>query len=377
MILANAKIVTDDFRLKQLDIEIKEDKIVKIGENLDGDEKIDLSGKYILPGFIDVHIHGAVGERLSGNGNPDMQKILNYEATQGVTGVAISLCVESYENILKQLELAAETAMKTKSTKILGINAEGPFISIKYKGAMYEEFIIKPDVKKIDEMIEHSKELLKIIAIAPEWENSSDFIRYAVEKGITISIGHTNATYEETMSAIEAGATHAVHTFNAMRPFNHRDPGVLGAVLTSEKVYCEAICDYIHLHPVTVDMIYKLKGEDRMIMVSDSVNAAGLDVKEFEINGRKCTVEHGVIRLPDGTICGSSMTLLNGVQHLIERGIPIEKVAKMASYNPAKSIKKETEVGSIAVGKYADLVVLDGEYNVSNTFINGVCVYEK
>ena len=224
-------------------------------------------------------------------------------------------------------------------------------------------------------MIKRGKGLLKIVAVAPELENAVEFTKYAVENGIAVSIGHTNATYEETMEVINTGATHAVHTFNAMRPFNHRDPGVLGAVLTDDRVNCEAICDFIHLNPVTIDMIYRLKGADRMIMVSDSVKAAGTDSDEMIVQGRKCIVKDGAIKLPDGTICGSAMTLLNGVQHLMKRGIPAADVAKMAAYNPAKSIKMENEVGSIAVGKYADLVVMDNEYNIDSTFINGVCVY--
>ncbi len=376
MILANGTIVTDDFNLKRCDIEISGERIVRIGENFDGDEKIDMNGKYILPGFIDVHMHGACGVIVSDE-NPDIQKVLNFEATQGVTGIAFSLAVCKFENMLKQIDIGVAESSKSKATKILAINAEGPFLSKKYRGAIEEEYILTPNIEKLDEMIEHGKGLLKIVAVAPEEENAIEFIRYAVKNGITVSVGHTNATYEQTMEAINAGATHTVHTFNAMRPFSHRDPGVLGAVLTDSRVNCEAICDYIHLNPVTIDMIYKLKGSERMIMVSDSVSAAGLEVDEFDFNGRKCTVKDGTIRLPDGTICGSSMTILDGVKHLIKKGIPIEDVSKMASYNPAKSIKKENEVGSISIGKCADLVVLDNEYNVEYTFINGSCVYRK
>lgn len=374
MVLSNATIVTDNFELKPLDIEIEGEKIVRIGEHLEGDEKIDLSGKYILPGFIDVHIHGACGVIVSDE-NPDIQKVLNFEATQGVTGIAFSLAVCDFDKMLKQIDVGVLESTKSKATKILAINAEGPFLSKKYKGCMQEENIITPDIDKLKEMIRRSKGLLKIVAVAPEEENAMEFIQYAVKNGIAVSIGHTNANYEETMEAIEEGATQAVHTFNAMRPLNHRDPGVLGAVLTDDRVNCEVICDYIHLHPVTVDMIYRLKGADHMIVVSDSVSAAGIEVEEFEFDGRICTVKDGAVRLPDGTISGSARTLLDGVQHLIKRGIPITDVSKMASYNPAKSINKEHEVGTISVGKYADLVVLDSEYNVHSTFINGVRVY--
>lgn len=376
MILANATIVTDDFCLKRFDIEIDGDRIGRIGENLKGDDIMDMTGKYILPGFIDVHIHGARGIMVSDD-KPDIEEILKFEATQGVTGIALSLAVCEFENMLKQIDVAVEQESKLVTTKILAINAEGPFLSQKYRGAMEEKCILTPDIDKLKEMIERGKGLLKIVAVAPEEDNAIDFIEYAVKNGITVSIGHTNADYEQTIQAIDAGATHAVHTFNAMRPFNHRDPGVIGALLTDDRINCEAICDYIHLNPVTIDIIYKLKGADRMIIVSDSVSAAGIDVEEFDFNGRKCTVEDGTVRLPDGTICGSSRTLLNGVQHLLKRGVPIVDVVKMASFNPAKSIKADDNVGSITVGKSADLVVLDNEYNVVHTFINGDCVYTR
>jgi len=376
MILSNATIVTDDFELKKLDIEIAGKKIVRIGQKLEGNDRVDMSGKYILPGFIDVHTHGACGVGVSDE-IPDIQKVLNFEATQGVTGIAYSLAVCDFDKMLKQIDIGVSESAKSNATKILAINAEGPFLSKAYRGAMSEEYIIPPEIDKLNEMIQRSKGLLKIVAIAPEAKGTIEFIEYAVKNGITISIGHTNANYEETMEAINAGAIHAVHTFNAMRAFNHRDPGVLGAILTDNRVNCEVICDYIHLHPVTIDMIYRLKGADHMIVVSDSVSAAGIEADKFVFNGTICTVKNGAVRLPNGTICGSAMTLLDGVRNLIKRGIPIVDVSKMASLNPAKSIKMDHEVGSISVGKYADLVVLDNEYNVEGTYINGVCVYSK
>ena len=170
---------------------------------------------------------------------------------------------------------------------------------------------------------------------------------------------------------IEAGATRGTHTFNAMRPYNHREPGVLGAILMDPQIDCEVICDYVHLHPATVKMIYNLKGADRITMISDSGNAAGLEVEKFEVDGITRYVKDGVVRLEDGTIAGSAKTLLHGVQNLIWDGIPMEDVAKMASYNPARALGIEKETGSIAVGKLADLVVLDECLYVKATYING------
>lgn len=292
--------------------------------------------------------------------------------------MAITTDSSEFESLLEQMECAAMAAQeKTKGAKILGIHAEGPFLNLKRKGGMSANNIIEPDIQKLERLIAHSKGFLKIVTVAPELPGATELIRYAAEKGIMVSLGHTDATYEQACAGIEAGATQATHAFNAMRPYNHREPGVLGAVLNYEDVTCEMICDYIHLHPVTCEMIYRLKGADRIRMISDSENVAGIEISEYEANGMMLYVKHGVVRLADGTIAGSTKTLMDGVKNLLNAGIPMGDVVKMASYNPAKSLKLENQTGSIAVGKCADLVVLNKEYEVEYTFVNGVCVYRK
>lgn len=376
MILKNGLVMDENFELKRLDIEINGDKITKIAENIEGNDIIDLSGKYILPGFIDTHIHGAYGTRIS-DSSPKLLEMSLFEATQGVTSVAITTASSEFTDILRQISDAKAAAKICKGTKIAGIHAEGPFISKKYKGAMNPDYIIMPDNKKLDEMIEKSEGLLKIITIAPENEGSVEFIKYAKSKGLTVSMGHTNATYDEAELAIEAGANQATHTFNAMRSLNHREPGIIGAALTDERVTCEMICDYVHLHRKTCEMIYKIKGADKINIISDSGHAAGMNVTEFVVDGLTRYVKDGVVRLADGTIAGSAKTMADGVKNLITSGISICDVSKMASFNPAKSLKMENETGSIAKGKLADLAVLDEEYNVVKTFVDGKCVYEK
>lgn len=376
MILANGMVMDKDFKLRCLDVEIKDEKIVRIGENLEGDDIIDVKGSFVLPGFIDTHLHGAYGTRVS-DPDPDLYKITEFEATQGVTSIALTTASSDYNSLLKQIEVVVEQSKKNVGAKLAAIHAEGPFLNTKYKGAMNEKNILTPDIEKLKTMIEKSEGLLRLITVAPETENALSFIECAVSNGIAVSMGHTNATYDEAINAIKAGVTQATHTFNAMRPLNHREPGVLGAVLTSDDVTCEMICDYVHLHPATVNLIYKIKGADRINMVSDSGHAAGLDIKEFEVDGIKRYVKDGVIRLADGTIAGSAKTLLDGVKNLVEFGIPLEDVSKMASYNPARTLKMNDITGSIDVGKYADIVVLDNDYNVEYTFVNGVCEYKK
>lgn len=385
MILANGIIVDENFKLRKCDLRIEGEKIAEIGQGLSEEGKgaessgeiFDLSGRYILPGFIDTHIHGAYGKRISDK-DVDLSRITRFEATQGVTGIAITTASSEFTALLAEMECAASAAMdKPKGTKILGIHAEGPFLNSKRKGAMNANNIIAPDIEKLDIMIKHSKGFLKIITIAPESPGALKLIQHAAAKGLMVSLGHTDATFEEAQAGIKAGASQSTHTFNAMRLYNHREPGVLGAVLLSDEVTCEMICDYVHLHPATCEMIYRMKGADHIRMVSDSGHAAGMDIAEFEVNGIMRYVKDGVVRLADGTIAGSAKTLLDGVKNLLKAGIPMGDVTKMASYNPAKSLKLEQTTGSIAVGKCADLVVLNKDYDVEYTFVNGECVYRK
>lgn len=378
MILKNGLVMNEDFVLKHLDIKLENEKIVEIGENLDGNTVLDMSGKYILPGFIDTHIHGAYGVRISDKKiKPDMNKITSFEATQGVTSIAITTAASEFSHILEQIKIAKESSKTCVGTKIAGIHLEGPFISTKYKGAMNPEYILEYDIKKFEEMLEKARGLIKIITIAPEKEGSKEFIEYVVKRGITVSMGHTDATYDDAVTAINAGASQATHTFNAMRALNHREPGVLGAVLINDNIICEMICDYVHLHPATVKMIYKIKGADKINIISDSGHAAGMNVTEFEADGLIRYVKNGVVQLADGTIAGSAKTMADGVKNLITSGIPIEDVSKMASFNPAKSLKIENTTGSIAKGKCADFAVLNGEYNIDYTFIDGKLIYQR
>lgn len=369
--------MTDNFELKHLDMRIEDEYIAELGENLTGDELLDLQGKIILPGFIDTHIHGAMGVRINDR-NPRVDKMLSFEATQGVTSIAVTTASSTYDELFLQFELAKSAASQKQGTKIIAIHAEGPFINRKYKGAMTEKNIMTPDIDQFDELFERSGGLLKIMTIAPEIDGGQALIEHAIKRGVTVSMGHTNATYEQAMKAIEAGASRMTHTFNAARALHHREPGALGAALTCDSVTCELICDYVHLHPAAVDLVYRAKGADRVTMVSDSGTAAGLSLSEFEIDGIKRYVKDGVVRLADGTISGSAKTLLDGVQNLIGHGIPLCDVSKMASLIPARAIGAEKSVGSIAVGKLADLAVLDAKsYALERTFIDGACIFEK
>ena len=235
---------------------------------------------------------------------------------------------------------------------------------------------LSPTPERLDAMMEAADGYLKLLTVAPENEGAYEFIQYAVSRGLTVSLGHSVATYDEALAGMEAGATQVTHTFNGMPSYHHREPGILGAALLSEKVKCEMICDYVHLHPATVQLIYRLKGVDKVNMISDSVNLAGSDQTELDFDGVKAYIQDGVIRRADGTIAGSAMTLLNGVQNLLRDGYPVGDVAKMAAYNGAKTLGIDQQTGSIAPGKLADLMILDSNFRLLYTFVNGKCVYK-
>lgn len=378
MILKNGRVVDADFTLRACDVQIENGVIAQLADTLSGDEAVDVSGCYVLPGFIDSHMHGAMGCKISDvEPEPDFEKITLYEASQGVTAIAMSTVCSDYAHLLRQIDRAAAAAQTVKGAKIAAIHLEGPFINTAKKGAMDGRYILPPSCEQLDEMIAHGKGLVRLMTLAPEAEGSLSVIAHAVSRGLTVSMGHTDATYEQAKAAIEAGAAQSTHTFNAMRALSHREPGILGAVLTDPRVTCEMICDHTHLHPAILQLIYRAKGADRVNIVSDSEHGAGIEADHIVVDGEMRYIRDGVMLLENGTIAGSASSMLRGVRNLLQAGVPITDVAKMASFNPARSLKIDRQTGSIAVGKEADIVVMDQNYNVLYTFVDGACVYKK
>ena len=383
MLLKDAQIIDAAFTLRQADIRLAGERILEAGtlSPLEGEAVLSLADHFILPGFIDTHVHGAFGQGINCSDSQGLAKMSAFEATQGVTAFAITTAApRNFDALLSQLETAAEAireseAKQANAAKIVAIHAEGPFLSRQRPGAMEPERFCDPKPESLDRMLDSSKGYLKLLTVAPETEGACALIRYAVNRGLTVSMGHSVASYEEALAGIAAGATQATHTFNGMPSYHHREPGVLGAALLTDSVKCEMICDYVHLHPATVQLIYRLKGADRINMISDSVNLAGTAQTDLDYDGVKASIADGVIRRADGTIGGSAMTLMHGVQHLLQDGYPMADVAKMASRNPAETLGIAHMCGSIAPGKLADLVVLDKGYRVTRTFVNGRCVY--
>ncbi len=373
MILKNATILNDDFKFERADIQIDGEVITKIGSDLTGENEIDLEGKLILPGAIDIHTHGAVCHDHSLGNTEGLARVAEFEAKNGVTSFLPTTMTVSEEMLTDAVKTIAEfIKTQERGATPLGVHLEGPFFSMSKRGAQAAEHIKAPDFEMFKKINDACGGIVKIIDIAPETEGAYDFIKKAKDV-CTVSCGHTAADYDTTMGAYEAGATHTVHLYNAMTGATHREPGVVGAVWDSgENVTAELICDGIHIHPAIIRTTFKILGK-RVVMISDSLSGAGLaDGESFlDAAGHKITIRGGKATLDDGTIAGSTTNLFECVRRTVSFGIPLEDAMYAASYAPAKVIGMEKTMGSIAVGKRADLVVTDKDLNIDVVFVKG------
>jgi len=336
---------------------------------------IEAAGKYISPGFIDIHIHGAGGKDTMDGEKSDLETISKTIARSGVTGFLPTTMTMSKEKIFKALD-AVRLAMNENfnGAKILGAHMEGPFISKKYKGAQNKDYLISPD----HNFIENYLDIVKIITLAPEEDFQYGFIKNIKRNSnIVLSMGHTNSDYETAIEAIHAGISNATHIFNAMPPFHHRFPGAVGAVLNSDITF-ELIADTIHIHPAVFQILLNAKGKDKMILVTDSMRAGYMQDGNWEIGGQNVFVKNNSARLSDGTLAGSILTLNKAVFNIMKfTDLEIYEAVALASLNPAKLIHIDNLKGSIGIGKDADLIIFDEELEVDLTILEGKIIYQS
>ncbi len=367
MIFINLNYLDNEFELKKGDIEIDNGKIIRIADKIaytDSDMVVDCDGYKAIPGFVDVHIHGAVTKDTCDREENALFEMAKFLLSKGVTSFAPTTMTLSEVDITDTLLTIKNARDKqTEGASIVGINLEGPFISKKKKGAQADTNIISPDFEMFKKWYDVSDGLIKIVDIAPEEDGAEDFIKKATEI-CTVSLAHSTADYNTAKKAFDDGITHATHLFNAMTGLHHRDPGAVGAIFTTDTVMAEIICDGIHIHPEVVKLVFSIMG-DRLIVVSDAMRLAGCeDGQEGDLGGQTVTVVNGKATLKDGTIAGSATNLYDEFLNLLSWGIPFNKVVKAITLNPAKSIGMDKEIGSLKVGKRADILILDDENNI-------------
>ncbi len=335
--------------------------------------------RLIVPGFIDLHIHGAAGHDLM-EGTPEaVTTVSTYLARHGTTSYLATTVTASLERTLhaargiaEMVKTAQTSPDKLPGAQPLGIHFEGPFLNIKKRGAHPASQVRKPSVETLERFLEAADGVAKIFTLAPEVDGALTVLEAARGHGLRIGIGHSNATHEEAERAIAAGASHAVHTFNAMRPFTHRDSGIIGAILTDDRITAELICDGIHVEPPAIRLLVKSKGLARVILVSDSLSGAGMPDGNYRLGNFTVHVAGGVSRTVEGNLAGSTLTMDAAVRNLSSfTGLNYQQCLVCATQNPARVLGLEKQKGVIAPGADADLAVLDKNYYVTQTYVRG------
>jgi N-acetylglucosamine-6-phosphate deacetylase len=363
MIIKNAKVFTEEGRFVEQDIYIKDGRFVKSEADAGADEVIDAQGCFAVPGLTDIHFHGCVGYDFCDGTEEAITKIAEYQASIGVTSIVPATMTLGEEILTSICKTAAEyrkTNKNDKAADLCGINMEGPFLAESKKGAQNSAYLHTPDPGMYDRLNEAADHMVKLVAIAPEIEGAMEFIQS--KKGqVVLSTAHTAADYDTSLEAFEKGATHVTHLYNAMNPYTHRAPGLIGAA-TDAGAEVELICDGVHVHPAVVRNTFKMFGEDKVILISDSMMATGLDDGDYSLGGQAVKVVGNLATLADGTIAGSATNLMDCVRTaVLKMRIPLETAIKGAAVNSAKSVGIYDEYGSITPGKIANVVLLKKE----------------
>ncbi len=338
---------------------------------LTGDEcVIDADNAYVIPGLTDIHFHGCMGADCCDGTADAFRTIASYELSQGVTSITPATMTMS-EEVLSRICLAAKDFECGDGSDFCGLYMEGPFISIAKKGAQNEKFIHPADTSMLQRLQDISGNKIRTVVVAPETEGAMEFIKENAGK-INISLAHTTADYDTAKEALSCGASELTHMYNAMPPFTHRAPGPIGAAADNENCMVELICDGVHIHPAVVRTSFKIFGDDRIILISDSMRAAGMEDGEYDLGGQKVIVKGNLAILEDGTIAGSVTNLMDCLRTaVLKMGIPLASAVKCAAVNPVRAIGMTKDYGTLSPGKYANIVLLDKELSITQIIHHG------
>jgi N-acetylglucosamine-6-phosphate deacetylase len=343
-----------------------------------GGRELNAGGRTVVPGFVDVHIHGAGGHDVMEGTREALEIISATVAAHGTTSLVATTVTaseketrDSVAGIAHFILNTSQYAARELSAEILGIHFEGPFISPVRRGVHPAKWIVPPSRELLAQLLGEARGTAQILTLAPELPGALDLISAARQGGLVVSLGHTDATYEQAQAAIEAGASHAAHVFNAMRPFSHRGTGVIGAVLTSPKVSAELIADGVHVDEAAMRMLVELKTPERVILVSDGISATGMPDGKYQLGKFEVKVSGGVARNAEGKLAGSTLTLDRALRNMVALGVPLSSALRMVTANPARQIGLGARKGVLAPGADADLVFLDDKLEVSGVMTRG------
>jgi len=391
MKIINGHVLNQDFVFAPGDVAIESDRISGLdlrsagektgpvsGARSDGlvlsADTIDATGCLVIPGLVDIHIHACSGHDFCDADADGLAAMASHLARQGVTSFLGTSMALGEERLARIFQVGQEVILAglPNGAQMRGIHMEGPFFAVEKKGAQAAEYIIDPDVELYQRLEQAAGQQIRIVDVAPERPGALELTRYAAPH-TTVSIAHTMANYEQAISAFDAGASHVTHLFNAMPPFNHRDPGVVGAA-SDAGASVELICDGIHLHPSVVRSVFKWFGSDKVVLVSDAMRACGLADGSYDLGGQTVHVNGSRATLADGTLAGSVTDLMQCLRNAVSFGVPVEAAVRAATANPARIARIDDQVGSVEIGKKADLLVVTPELELKAVVIGGQIV---
>lgn len=336
------------------------------------EETTNAKGKYVIPGLIDLHVHGCKAYDAMDASDEALSRISGGLAENGVTRYLAATMTMAWEDIVRAFDCIRANTGKPGGAMLMGAHMEGPFINSRYKGAHNSGYIIHPDYGLVKPYLD----VIKLITLAPETDKTGFIERIALHGEIILSMGHSAATYEQAREAVKKGITHVTHAFNAMSPLHHREPGVVGASLI-EDVYIELIPDMIHIRKELFPFLLKNKGMDRITLITDSMRAAGLEKGVYDLGGNRVITDGFAARLEDGTLAGSILAMNRGVGNFMKQtGLELWQAIRLASINPARELGIENMTGSIKEGKFADFAIADEDMNIYATFVEGQKIYD-